>query len=88
VIAVKRSDSSDVKFHVREEPGNGGIASGLYGGDSGGPCFSKLKDSTLVGIATAVTSDDEREKESIFTSIYPHNDWVRRIAEEAGEVVQ
>ncbi len=88
VIAVKGSDSRDVKFHVREEPRDGGVASGLYGGDSGGPCFSKLDDSTLVGIATAVTSDDEREKESIFTSIYPHKEWVRKIAREAGEVVE
>lgn len=84
-VRVAGSDSRDVKFDTREEPQDGGIPAGLYGGDSGGPCFSKDDDSVLVGIATAITSEDAREKRSVFTSVYSHREWIKKVAREVGE---
>lgn len=41
VVDILGSDSGDVIFHAREESADGGVPSGIYPGDSGGPCFSK-----------------------------------------------
>ena len=87
VVDVLTADSPDVMFEVREEPSDGGTASSLYPGDSGGPCFDKADNAVLVGIATAVTSEDEGKKRSVFTSVYPHVDWVRSVARDMGEAV-
>jgi len=88
IVDILGSGSGDVIFHAREEPADGGVPSGIYGGDSGGPCFSKADDSMLIGIATSVTSHDAREKRSVFTSIFPHVKWIRQLAAVEGERVQ
>jgi hypothetical protein len=88
VVDVLGSGSRDVTFHAREEPSDGGIPSGIHGGDSGGTCFSRTDDSLLVGIATSVTSHDVREKKSVFTSIFPHRDWIKQVAAAQGETVR
>lgn len=87
IVDLGQSDSTDVKLYARAEPSDGTVPTGLYGGDSGGPCFSKASDTELVGIAAGITSEDEREKLSVFTSIYPHREWLRKIADAEGTSV-
>ena len=85
VVGVHGSDAPDVQFDVREEPPDGGLPASVYPGDSGGPCFSKSNDTVLVGIATGVTQEKGPEKRSVFTSVYPHREWVKRVVREVGE---
>ncbi|HVG56995.1 MAG TPA: trypsin-like serine protease [Hyalangium sp.] len=88
VVELGRSDSTDVKLYAREVPRDGGIPSGIYGGDSGGPAFRKTDEAELVGIAAGITSENQKEKLSVFTSVYPHASWIRRVAAEEEAVVQ
>lgn len=85
VVKVHTSDSPNVRFDVREQPKDGGVPSSTYAGDSGGPCFSEADESVLVGISTGITSEDPMKKRSVFTSIYPHREWVKKVAQELGE---
>lgn len=88
VVELGRSDSADVKLYARETPSGGGTPAGIYGGDSGGPCFRKADETELVGIAVGITSENETEKLSVFTSVYPHREWIRRISAAESSVVQ
>jgi hypothetical protein len=88
VVELGRSDSADVKLYAREAPGDGGIPAGLYGGDSGGPCFRKADETELVGIAAGITSENEKEKLSVFTSVHPHRAWITKISAAENSAVQ
>jgi hypothetical protein len=74
-------------FYAREELNDGGTPSRIFGGDSGGPCFSKADSSVLVGIATGVTATGKGKEESIFTSVFPHKAWIKDVAEREKERV-
>lgn len=88
VLRVARSESGDVLFFTGGRSSDGGPAAGVYSGDSGGPCFSKADRTMLVGITSAHTLDDDGNRLSVFTSIYPHREWVKEVARTAGSAVR
>jgi hypothetical protein len=84
VLRVAESGSGNVQFLTGGQARNGGMAANVYRGDSGAPCFRRSGRAELLGIASAQTEDDEGNKLSVFTSIYPHREWLKKIVSEAG----
>jgi hypothetical protein len=75
VATVERLASGSVKF-IAQAPSRGGQpAPRVYGGDSGGGCFSKADDRVLIGMVSAFARDGEP---SIFTSVYPYKEWLKK----------
>lgn len=79
VVHVARSESGNVQFFTGNPSNDGGVAANVEHGDSGGPCFSKTDATMLVGIANAQSEDEGGMRLSIFTSIYPHVAWLKKI---------
>lgn len=79
VVRVVRSESGNVQFLTGGTLPTGGVASRVHGGDSGAPCFRKADKGELLGVASAYTEDEEGNTLSIFTSIYPHRDWLKKM---------
>lgn len=75
VATVERLPSGSVKF-IAHTPSRGDQpAPRVYGGDSGGGCFSKADDRVLIGMVSAFARDGES---SIFTSVYAYKEWLKK----------
>jgi hypothetical protein len=81
IVKVAPSESGNLQFLTGGQTRDGGTAASVYGGDSGAPCFRKTGE--LIGLASAYMEDEAGEKLSIFTSIYPHREWLRKIIADA-----
>jgi len=57
---------------------DGGVASQLDLGDSGGGCFELADPTVLVGINTAMSKNARDETSSFVTSVQPFRDWLER----------
>lgn len=75
IETVERLSSDSVKFLARAPPQGASPASRVYGGDSGGGCFSKADDRVLVGVISAFGHDGTS---SIFTSVFAYRDWLKK----------
>jgi hypothetical protein len=84
IVRVVQSESGNVQFLTGGQAHDGGAAANVYGGDSGAPCFRRAGGMALVGIASAYTEDEEGNKFSVFTSIYPHREWLKKVVAGAG----
>jgi hypothetical protein len=75
ITAVERWNSGSVKFLAHEPSQGSKPAPRVYGGDSGGGCFSKSDDRVLIGVISAFGSDGAS---SIFTSVFAYKDWLNQ----------
>ncbi|WP_373691628.1 trypsin-like peptidase domain-containing protein [Hyalangium versicolor] len=57
---------------------DGGPASHVLGGDSGGGCLNREDGDTLVGITSSGAENLKGERVSIFTSVYAHLAWLEQ----------
>lgn len=84
VVRVARSESGDVQFFTGKQSSGKGVAANVDHGDSGGPCFSKADPRILVGIVNAQSDDEDGNRLSVFTSVYPHVAWLKKLARTSG----
>jgi secreted trypsin-like serine protease len=75
IEAVQRLGSGCVQFLARVRPQASKPASRVYGGDSGGGCFSKADDRMLLGVISAFGNDGAS---SIFTSVFAYKEWLKK----------
>jgi hypothetical protein len=85
IEAVERLGSGCVKFLARVLPQASKPAPRVYGGDSGGGCFSKADDRVLVGVISAFGNDGAS---SIFTSVFAYKDWLKKELSHEGAVTK
>jgi hypothetical protein len=64
---------------------DGGAASHMQGGDSGGACVRTSNRNVLVGISTVGARTRDGGHMSIFTSVYSHRGWLRQMLERASK---
>jgi hypothetical protein len=75
IETVERLPSDSVKFLARAPPQGTKPSPRVYGGDSGGGCFSKANDRMLIGVISAFGNDGTS---SIFTSVFAYSDWLKK----------
>jgi hypothetical protein len=83
---LRRLDSGSIEIvAAMQRMPDGRPGSHLQGGDSGGGCWSRAEDGgeVLIGIASGAAQNRQGETFSIFTSLYPHEGWLRQHLEEA-----
>src|SRR5512133_2854213 len=85
VSEIRELASGGVEFVAkRQQLEDGGIASQLIHGDSGGGCFKVVDDTAiLVGVNAARSRDIWDRVSSTFTSVYAYRDWLNREIAEA-----
>lgn len=81
---LRRLESGGVEFVAgAQKLEDGGAASHVYGGDSGGGCFKAGDNRVLVGVIGASVENSNGELFSVFTSVYSHRKWLRQQIDEA-----
>jgi hypothetical protein len=75
IETVERLPSGSVKFLARAPTTAPRPAPRVFGGDSGGGCFSKTDDRVLIGVISAFGKDGDS---SIFTSVFAYEDWLKK----------
>ena len=88
IVRVVQSGSGNVQFLTGRQARDGGMAANVYRGDSGAPCFRSSGGAELLGVASAQTEDEKGNKLSVFTSVYPHREWLKKTVAEAGSAAR
>ncbi len=83
---LRRLDSGSVEIVAAlQRLPDGKPGAHLEGGDSGGGCWSSAEDGSevLIGIAGGAAQNRQGETLSVFTSLYPHEGWLKQHLQEA-----
>lgn len=86
ITRLRRLDSGSIEMLAEtQKMPDGKAGSHVRGGDSGGGCWSTGDDGSevLIGIASAAAEATSGQSISVFTSLYPHERWLRAQMEEA-----
>ncbi|KFE63168.1 trypsin-like serine protease [Hyalangium minutum] len=83
IETVERLAPDSIKFLARAPPQGATPAPRVYGGDSGGGCFSKTGNRVLVGVISAFGNDGTS---SIFTSVFAYREWLNKELSHSGAV--
>jgi hypothetical protein len=79
VTGFTKSESGDIRLVIEALLTPDGSSTAVTTrGDSGGGCVSKADPTRLLGISSISTTTNRGRKASVFTSVKPHRDWLKK----------